>query len=175
MTEIKVIEVPGTELLTELVELSKHNDGNTLSHQRILGKFIHIAKGGWVPECDEESKEAQYVREFLESDRTGTEVLAVAQEGPKVVGFGGVVINGSCFGSSFTIVHKEHRGRGIGRAIVKVKEDYVREHFPEVKFFIYVTGNGPMAHMSEKMGYVLSGTVMGRRREMKIYIKPARC
>jgi len=174
VVEIEVVERPSVELLTKLVELSRHNDGNTLSHKRVLGKFLYMARGEWVPESDTESREAQYVREYLQSDKAGTEVLVVAREGSKVVGFGGVVVNGSCFGNSFAIVHSDYRCRGIGKGIVKVKEDYVREHYPSVKFFVYVTANGPMAYMSEKMGYVHSGTVMGRKREMKIYIKPAR-
>ena len=165
---------PSLEVVQTLCALAKHNEGNTLSHQKVLGHYLHYLKGGWEPSGTDDSSEAKYCRAFLEGDMKGLPVLVVAKVGTKMVGFGGGVVHGSCLDNLFIIVHSEHRCRGIGTQLVLLLEDTVRAKFPDVPYFVFVTRNGGMSKICEYQGYHKSGVVMGKHGEMQIYVKPVR-
>lgn len=156
--------------LTEMVRFAHdHNDGNTLGHQLVLGQMLVRYDGIDLPE-DELTQDDRYRRKFLRTNGDGDHLLWVAYEGSELVGMSGCIVDGTCYGSSFTIVHRDHRGRGVGGLLIGSKERWVRVN-TEVRFLVFVTGNGTMERLARRRGYTKSGTMRGRRRMMKIYVK----
>ena len=81
----------------------------------------------------------------------------LAVEGDSLLGYGGVYYAGDEANVTDIAVAKEHRGRGIGTALIRDILNEAKERGAERAFLEVRVGNAPAIHIYEKCGFVRKG------------------
>jgi len=117
------------------------------------------SKQGWRPHPIEEY--AEDVRRYLRSD-----AVFIARVGGEAVGFARVSMREGSYWIEEIYVRPEHRGKGIGKALVKAAEEYIVKHDPAAYVMVLPQDTEAITFWV-KAGYSTLNTI-----ELVKYLKP---
>jgi len=167
-------------VIAEVMEfVREHNERNTTGQRFVLGELFKSAN---PCSADVDEDTARRVKKYIEvakQNEPGFQphlwtIWDTHIDRPILIGVIGCMAGIDYYTHLFFVVHREHRRKGILKKLMKSIEDWVQEN-TSIRYHHVTTSkeNTMLQEALKCMGYIVVGTIQGKKREMMTLIKPS--